>query len=556
MMIFQVVAVVFAAILCNFSQASPSSLIQQQEQYSISQFQQMNSSNSPLIVDSNYFNQNERWSPIRRPSGGVSPQQVAYETLTTTTIAPNKLSFESTEPLASGTRNESRRNSINFDADSDETDNEDVFESAASEQKKAPPCANKQFDSQVAAASSPQQVGEEATGLPNFDDEDSDEQEENNNVGSSQPNGDLLSGNESVSLESSIAAPRDRRGQMNEANAEEDNEERASEQDEQNSVDEPPPQDSAEGGESMPGASEQEAAEASEAEAANQSALDEQQQQQRAIIMAQAQSEAKAIKEQQEALLQQQIVQQQMLMKRNQNDMDATSRAGGKEALGPASRGSQLPAAANSRLAQEQRREELKQQRQSFRRRAQSRADSIEFSDQPNRRDDAVQVDGYARATKQLHRPAINQILKSDAGSGGTGDDELAVDYSVRQPILSSPLDSSGPLVPMGANLVHMDLMPTAYHNYGSHYGSLSGHHSGGGGGGGKYYQFAESHKKGQFDSGFKRGNKKFHISGHSSQHKNHAEGHVKWHGKKGKGTHYWAFKHKDKKHHKGGHYY
>ena len=124
--------------------------------------------------------------------------------------------------------------------------------------------------------------------------------------------------------------------------------------------------------------------------------------------------------------------------------------------------------------------------------------------------------------------------------------EELGVEYSVRRPSVSSEAPANGtPLGPAG------DLLPAAQHSYGAHYGSLHGHH-----GGGHFYQFASSHKKGQFDSGFKRGNKKFHISGHSSQHKGHAEGHVKWKAKKGKGTHYWDLKHKDKKHHYAGHHH
>lgn len=90
--------------------------------------------------------------------------------------------------------------------------------------------------------------------------------------------------------------------------------------------------------------------------------------------------------------------------------------------------------------------------------------------------------------------------------------------------------------------------------------------------------RFAESHKKGQFHSGFKRGNKKFRgkflllafwyplsssldrstysstfnhqVSGHSKQDKHHSEGHIKWSGKKSKGNHYWSYKHKPSKKH------
>lgn len=41
-------------------------------------------------------------------------------------------------------------------------------------------------------------------------------------------------------------------------------------------------------------------------------------------------------------------------------------------------------------------------------------------------------------------------------------------------------------------------------------------------------------------------------VFGHSSQHKSHANGHMKWKSKKGKGSHYWDYNHKDKKHGKG----
>lgn len=109
------------------------------------------------------------------------------------------------------------------------------------------------------------------------------------------------------------------------------------------------------------------------------------------------------------------------------------------------------------------------------------------------------------------------------------------------------------------------DLLPAAQHFYGTHYGSLGGYGGDGGyvghgghghGHKGGYYQFAESHKKGQYDSGFRRGGKKFSISGKASQHKSHANGHVKWQGIKGKGSHKWDLKHKGKKDHGYGHGY
>lgn len=184
---------------------------------------------------------------------------------------------------------------------------------------------------------------------------------------------------------------------------------------------------------------EQEANESSEAEAADRSALDEQQQQQREIILAQAEHEAKAIKEQQELLLKQQKLQQQMVFMRDRNDLNSNT-------------------SDNNLVGSIVDRKKLPKQESFVKKRPSSQTD-IQFSDQPYF--DLGKVDSIEQ----------NELIQEE-----------------NKPKVSSSLS---------------DLIPSAQHNYGAHYGALTNHQS-------HYYQFVESHKKGQYDSGFKRGNKKF----------------------------------------------
>lgn len=423
---------------------------------------------------------------------------------------------------------------------------------------------------------------EEADENEEEEEEDDDQPDNNNNNNSTtrgKPNGrEPLAGNESVSLESSMAppgyehpsqfmnqeesspgGPQDEHPPVGDANEE---------------ANEAPPDEAAE-------RSEQEAAEASEAEAANRSALDEQQQAQREIILAQAQSEAKAIKEQQEALLRQQQLQQQMLLKRHQNDLEFTQRdhhqhgqnqrAPNRRTGGSGGRSSRPIQMTEEGPAEHHRHSANPPDRRnqpSPRRQQAPRPMTAVASSTASTARRAPQLDIQFSDQSGGPDQQVNQEVNSDlGGSNNLHQDELGVDYSVRRPIVST-VTAQGAAAPQEhqqqyGNLLEFDarnliggsdLLPAAQHHYGAHYGSLGGHHKGAG----HYYQFAESHKKGQFDSGYKRGGKKFHISGHSSQHGSHAEGHVKWHAKKGKGMHYWDYKHKAKKmghHHHYGHY-
>lgn len=155
--------------------------------------------------------------------------------------------------------------------------------------------------------------------------------------------------------------------------------------------------------------------------------------------------------------------------------------------------------------------------------------------------------------------------------------DELGGEYSMRSSrfeasrrqdsgdqrgLVSKPKAASASQAPELRSNDSRDLLAAAQteHNYGVHYGSLIGHLSGGFGLHNKhsnkhhYNQFVESPMKGHFKSGFKRGNRKFLIESRAQQHKDNAEGFTKWRSKKGKGSHHWDLKHKNKKHYGSGH--
>lgn len=354
---------------------------------------------------------------------------------------------------------------------------------------------------------------------------------------------------------------------------------------------------------------EQEAAEASEAEAADRSALDEQQQAQREIILALARSEAKAIKEQQEALLRQQQLQQQILMRRHQNDLshhdELRNNKKGAYGEGPmtkkerskiyhadkSNRNSHRPSESNAINRKRhngglssKRLDELYETPSSKHQHLAATASTrtrqreyvandvskrpmqmdIQFSDHPdhgidngseNERNPDETISNAVPVPRSLDNngsyDSRDTTYNSDSSySKENLGDELGGGYSTRRtqyinsPVASMPSFIGLTPAPVGIryNLTEGDLIAAAQHHYGAHYDSLQGHH-------GEYYQYTESKKKGQFDSGFKRGGKKLSTSGHSSQNKGHAEGHVKWSSKKGKGSHYWDLKHKNKKH-------
>lgn len=351
--------------------------------------------------------------------------------------------------------------------------------------------------------------------------EDDEGTEQVNNSTATRSSSEPLHGDESVSFESSIAPPGDGLSSPY-------NEQPTSSSQDQESE--------SEVADEAAERNEQEAAEASEAETADRSALDEQQQQQREIIMAQAQSEAKAIKEQQEALLKQQQLQQQMLLRRHQNDLEINQND--PHSLGLLVGDKRRKIIGNNSGRQHHHHQLATATTTTRRLTPMAHQMDIQFSDQPD-----SSSSGQSNVQNQQQNPIHSQTNSDNY------DDELGVDYSIRRPMISSATAPQLDEVLNVPRYTESDLVPAAQHHYGAHYGSLHGHHKGGG----HYYQFAESHKKGQFDSGYKRGGKKFSISGHSSQHKSHAEGHVKWHGKKGKGMQYWDYKHKG--HKKGGHY-
>jgi len=179
---------------------------------------------------------------------------------------------------------------------------------------------------------------------------------------------------------------------------------------------------------------------------------------------------------------------------------------------------------------------------------------------------DRAEVSSHSGGMDGNYRPPSSRNHHSNRPN--ENQDDMSADYSTivsdHASFTSAPWHHAGALVDiqeinyvpesmasfrLNSTLNEDDLKAAAQHYYGSHYGQLQAHH-------GDYYQFAESKKKGQFEAGFKRGGKHFHTSGHSSQHKNHAEGHVKWSAKKGKGSHHWELKHKNKKHYgEGSHY-
>lgn len=127
------------------------------------------------------------------------------------------------------------------------------------------------------------------------------------------------------------------------------------------------------------------------------------------------------------------------------------------------------------------------------------------------------------------------------------------------QSVVSTKLTST-PAAAVAANSQHKQspqaeasIANAKVHSSSSDMQQAAGHHYGGGGGGhghGKYYMYAESPKKGSYKAGFKRGNHKHLIMRKEWQHGSHAGGYMKWHGKKGKGSHKWEYKHKGKKHH------
>lgn len=249
-------------------------------------------------------------------------------------------------------------------------------------------------------------------------------------------------------------------------------------------------------------AAEQEAAEASEAEAADRSALDEQMQQQQEIIRAQAASEAKAIREQQEALLRLQTLQSQLQQQQQQPTARkrqqlssstmaaATSPSGSRSSF--SSRSGQQPTSGGKMYHRNHnhRQSAINHQQQQRRRHS---ADSIQFSDQPDR-----SGRNHLMAGADLFHPSssLNQAasLSAEAGqntervagsSGATGLQALPEDIMSSQPPTHGLMDdiesaaASGSAQPNGGG---GDLHAAAQHHYGSHYGSVKGHH-------GDYYQ-------------------------------------------------------------------
>lgn len=294
---------------------------------------------------------------------------------------------------------------------------------------------------------------------------------------------------------------------------------------------------------------EQEAAEASEAELADRSALDEQQAQQREIILAQAQSEAKAIKDQQAALLKQQALQQQMIMRRH-HEIEANQ--SGSSGYNNRNTNNNVRAGGRRKQARSDEVEEVERPRpralpSNQRKRTQSHLDR-EFSDH---------ADNNEADLRFANTDVMNQVVvhpnSHDSQAMQSAESETILSISpmanvtsvadIIEQVQSKPEAESKPSAQQ-----QTDLTSAAQHSYGAHFAPLHGHQK-------DFYQFAESFKKGQFHSGYKRGGKKMQISGHASQHGSHAEGHVKWNGYKGKGTSYWNYQHSGGKKHHGHHY-
>ncbi|KAG9510406.1 hypothetical protein GZH46_01054 [Fragariocoptes setiger] len=143
--------------------------------------------------------------------------------------------------------------------------------------------------------------------------------------------------------------------------------------------------------------------------------------------------------------------------------------------------------------------------------------------------DDLLNGDESIALESTIRAPAKQEVHLITSADGYVPVEAMSVGDDIQA--VASKLSANQPDTNNNNDDYQPDLITAAGHHYPKH------SHS-------KYYMYAQSHKKGDYDSGYKVGGHKLTVSGHSSTHHGHTYGHVKWYGKKGKGSHTWELNH------------